>query len=111
MSKLTIHEAKPHLSRYLKHLEAGETILLCKHNVPLAEIRPLPQSRTTPHWSQLRGRYRFFVVPPRVWVPSPRWGEGQDEGHETENAFWVPLTLALSPLGEGIAERAFRKMS
>ncbi len=48
MIKLNIHEAKTHLSRYLKRLEAGETILLCKHNVPIAEIRPLPQLRTTP---------------------------------------------------------------
>ena len=48
MMKLNIHEARTHLSRYLKHLEAGETILLYKHNVPIAEIRPLPQQRTTP---------------------------------------------------------------
>ena len=48
MIKLNIHEAKTHLSRYLKRLEAGETILLCKHNVPIAEIRPLPQLRATP---------------------------------------------------------------
>lgn len=48
MIKLNVHEAKTHLSRYLKLIEAGETILLCKHNVPIAEIRPLPQVRTTP---------------------------------------------------------------
>ncbi|MGH8616013.1 MAG: type II toxin-antitoxin system Phd/YefM family antitoxin [Gammaproteobacteria bacterium] len=41
MLRLNIHEAKTHLSRYLPKLEAGETILLCKRNVPIAEIRPL----------------------------------------------------------------------
>ena len=41
MLKINIHEAKTHLSRYLPKLEAGETIILCKRNVPIAEIRPL----------------------------------------------------------------------
>lgn len=42
MIKLNIHEAKTHLSRYLDRLAKGETILLCKRTVPIAEIRPLP---------------------------------------------------------------------
>lgn len=41
MLKLNIHEAKTHLSRYLKRISRGETILLCKRNVPIAEIKPL----------------------------------------------------------------------
>lgn len=45
MIRLNIHEAKTHLSRYLGKLARGETILLCKRNVPIAEIRPLPPHR------------------------------------------------------------------
>jgi antitoxin (DNA-binding transcriptional repressor) of toxin-antitoxin stability system len=45
MIRLNIHEAKTHLSRYLDRLAGGETILLCKRNVPVAEIRPLPPER------------------------------------------------------------------
>ncbi len=41
MIKLNIHEAKTHLSKYLARLAKGETILLCKRNRPIAEIRPL----------------------------------------------------------------------
>ena len=41
MIRLNIHEAKRHLSKYLSNLERGETILLCKYNVPIAEIRPV----------------------------------------------------------------------
>lgn len=41
MIKLNVHEAKTHLSRYLRRLEEGETILLCRRNIPVAEIRPL----------------------------------------------------------------------
>ncbi len=48
MIRLNIHEAKTHLSRYLKRLEQGETILLCKRNVPIAEIRPLSEQRKQP---------------------------------------------------------------
>lgn len=46
MIKLNIHEAKTHLSRYLARLAKGETILLCRRNEPIAEIRPLLVRRT-----------------------------------------------------------------
>jgi len=62
-------EAKTHLSRYLKHLEAGETILLCRHNVPIAEIRPLPQQRQTPRpLGTAKGKVK---VPPGFFDPLP----------------------------------------
>ena len=48
MIRLNIHEAKTHLSRYLPLLEQGETIILCKRNVPIAEIKPLGKRRTKP---------------------------------------------------------------
>ncbi|MGH9675399.1 MAG: type II toxin-antitoxin system Phd/YefM family antitoxin [Bryobacteraceae bacterium] len=42
MIRLNIHQAKTHLSRYLRQLAKGEAIVLCRRNVPIAEIRPLP---------------------------------------------------------------------
>lgn len=45
MIKLNIHEAKTHLSRYLARLARGESILLCKRNIPTAEIRPTAPAR------------------------------------------------------------------
>jgi antitoxin (DNA-binding transcriptional repressor) of toxin-antitoxin stability system len=69
MIKLNIHEAKTHLSRYLKRLEAGETILLCRHNVPIAEIRPLAPQRTTPRpLGTAKGKVK---VPPEFFEPLP----------------------------------------
>jgi antitoxin (DNA-binding transcriptional repressor) of toxin-antitoxin stability system len=47
MIRLNIHEAKTHLSEYLDRLETGETIVLCKRNTPVAEIRALPRARKT----------------------------------------------------------------
>ena len=47
MIKVNIHQAKTHLSEYLERLAKGETIILCKRNIPVAEIRPLPRARQT----------------------------------------------------------------
>jgi antitoxin (DNA-binding transcriptional repressor) of toxin-antitoxin stability system len=60
MLKLNIFEAKTHLSRHIRRLAAGETILLCRRNVPIAEIRPLrlPPSKARPI-GLLKGRFKL----------------------------------------------------
>ncbi len=69
MIKLNVHEAKTHLSRYLEKLARGETILLCKRNIPIAEIRPLPQQRKKKRPIGLaKGK---FEVPPEFFEPLP----------------------------------------
>lgn len=40
---LNIHEAKAHLSEHLNLLKPGDSIILCRRNVPIAEIIPLHQ--------------------------------------------------------------------
>lgn len=78
MIRLNIHEAKTHLSRYLAELERGETILLCKRNVPIAEIRPLPSRRHTPRPVGLaKGR---ITVPDAFFEPLPEELEEAFEG-------------------------------
>lgn len=47
MIRINMSQLKTHLSRYLANLAEGETILLCKRNVPIAEIRRLPCKRKT----------------------------------------------------------------
>lgn len=39
--RLNIHEAKTHLSRYLSELKAGDRLILCRRNIPIAEVKPL----------------------------------------------------------------------
>ena len=69
MVRLNVHEAKTHLSRYLDRIARGETILLCKRNVPVAEIRPLPVRREEPRPIGLaKGR---FKVPRSFFKPLP----------------------------------------
>jgi prevent-host-death family protein len=43
MLRINVHEAKARLSHYLDKVEKGETILLCRRNLPIAELRPLPR--------------------------------------------------------------------
>lgn len=45
MSKLVnLHEAKAHLSELLDRVEAGETVIICRRNKPVAELKPVPSS-------------------------------------------------------------------
>jgi antitoxin (DNA-binding transcriptional repressor) of toxin-antitoxin stability system len=69
MIRINIHEAKIHLSRYLAKLAKEEVIVLCKRNVPIAEIRPLPTKRTKKRPVGLaRGQ---FEVPDSFFEPLP----------------------------------------
>lgn len=69
MIRLNIHEAKTHLSRHLKKLEEGEVIVLCKRNVPIAEIRPLPPRREGERPLGLAAE--TFQVPSSFFDPLP----------------------------------------
>ena len=69
MIKLNIHEAKTHLSRYLKRLRPGEKIILCKRNVPIAEILPLPAvKKRRPRIGLAKGE---FEIPESFYEPLP----------------------------------------
>ena len=43
MIKINISEAKAHFSRYIESVERCETVTVCRRNIPVADIRPLPQ--------------------------------------------------------------------
>lgn len=82
MIRLNMHQAKTHLSRYLLAVERGETIILCRRNIPIAEIRPLPAERREPRpVGLMRGE---FAVPETFFDPLPeemlRAFEGREGG-------------------------------
>ena len=68
MIKVNISDAKAHFSRYLESVESGETILLCRRNVPIAEIRPVPKR---PAQARPVGIDRGMVVPASFFEPLP----------------------------------------
>lgn len=68
MFKVNLTDAKTHFSRYLNSVEKGETIVVCRRNVPIAEIRPVPKSPV-----KLRpvGIDRGMTVPPDFFEALP----------------------------------------
>jgi len=47
MKKVNLYEAKAHLSALVDRVAEGESILICRRNVPAAELRPIPRPRRT----------------------------------------------------------------
>ena len=45
MTKLNIHEAKTHLSKYLRKVAAGEEVVICKNGEPVAQLIPFPKAK------------------------------------------------------------------
>ena len=70
MKRINIHDAKTHLSRYLEHVERGESFLVCRRNAPVAELRPVRRERTKARPVGLaKGTFR---VPATFFKPLPR---------------------------------------
>jgi antitoxin (DNA-binding transcriptional repressor) of toxin-antitoxin stability system len=48
MIRVNIHDAKTNFSRYLSQVQAGEVILICNRNIPIAEIRAVTTAKHKP---------------------------------------------------------------
>jgi len=67
--KANIHDVKTHLSKYLEELAEGETLVICKRNEPIAELKLLPKKNTAPRPMGLaKGMGR---IPDSFWDPLP----------------------------------------
>jgi len=70
MIKVNVHDAKTHFSEYVKRAMKGETILVCKRNLPVAELRGLqPEARKTRRLGFYKGKTH---IPPEFWDPLPQ---------------------------------------
>ncbi len=68
MIRVNLTEVRAHLSRYLKRVEQGETVILCRRNVPVAEIRALPRRALQP---RPVGIDRGMTIPAAFFEPLP----------------------------------------
>lgn len=69
MIRINIYEAKAKLSEYLARVEEGETVVICRRNVPVAELRGIVQAPAEPRPVGLaRG---LFEVPDSFSEPLP----------------------------------------
>lgn len=71
MVKTNLADAKARLSEYLDRALAGEHVVICRHNQPVAELRALAGARLDPRpIGPLPGR-PTFDVPPSFFEPLP----------------------------------------
>ena len=68
MIVINIHEAKAKLSEYLDAVANGESVVICKRNRPVAELRAVEQKRTEP---RPLGGTKGIVIPPSFFEPMP----------------------------------------
>ena len=68
MLRVNIAEAKARLSSVLDSVERGETVVLCRRNVPIAEIRALPG---LPAGERPVGIDRGMKIPASFFDPLP----------------------------------------
>jgi prevent-host-death family protein len=69
MIEVNIFEIKAKFAEYLDRVSKGETVLIYKHNRPVAELRGVPKRQSTPRpIGPLPGR-PAFSVPPSFFEP------------------------------------------
>ncbi len=67
MIRVTIHDAKTNLSKYLAQLKKEKKIILCRHNIPIAEIVPI-ENETEMEKRQIGLAKGEFTVPAAVRI-------------------------------------------
>ena len=69
MLKVNLFEVKAKLSEYVDRAARGERVVICRHNKPVAELRPIAETRTEPRViGPIRGR-PTFDLPPSFFAP------------------------------------------
>jgi len=69
MIRVNIAEAKATLSRLLRAVRSGEAVVICDHNVPVAELRALPTANRQKR--KLGPERPGFEIPPSFFEPLP----------------------------------------
>lgn len=94
MAKVNIFEIKAKLSEYLERAAGGERILICRHNKPVAELRPVDDARTDERpIGPLPGR-PTFDLPPSFFDALPDDELDLWEGVTTADPLRTPATGA-----------------
>jgi antitoxin (DNA-binding transcriptional repressor) of toxin-antitoxin stability system len=69
---LNINEIKTHFSSFLTKVSKGETVIVCKRNVPIAEIKPIAAPPNKKRPIGLAGReYPDFKISDAFFDPLP----------------------------------------
>lgn len=68
MKKVNVYEAKTTLPALLAEVEQGETVIICRRNVPVAALHAVPRARES---ARPVGLCAGFRVPPSFFEPLP----------------------------------------
>ena len=69
VKRVNMHDAKPHLPRYVAELEPGEGLVLCSRHEPVAELRAISKPSTQkPRLGVAKG---MFTIPDSFFDPLP----------------------------------------
>jgi len=72
MINLNLNEIKTHFSKYLAKVSKGETIVICKRNVPIAEIKSVTKVPQKKRPIGLAGKeYSNFEIDNSFFEPLP----------------------------------------
>jgi prevent-host-death family protein len=95
MIMVNIADAKARLSEYLEAVGQGETVVICRHNRPVAELRPIVASRTGP-------RDLTPMFPGETFLTDAFWEPmSEAELREWEGGDVFPARVAERPAGYG----------
>jgi prevent-host-death family protein len=104
MILVNIYEAKTKLSEYLEAASRGERVLICRHNRPVAELRPVDPGRSAPR--DLAPIYAGAVfTPPSFFEPLSSDEIDAWEGRSPTAATKVAESLAAFPSTPGARRR------
>ena len=80
MTRVTVHEAKTHLSRLLEEVEKGGEVVISRRDKPIARLVPIEQPRPERKPGRLKG---LIDIGPEFFEPLPeeelRAWEGLDD--------------------------------
>ena len=90
MLMVNMFEIKAKLSEYLDRAVAGERVLICRHNKPIAELRAVAEVRTDPRpIGPLPGRPTFDVAP-GFFEPMPEAELERWDGADATDPLGIP---------------------
>ena len=104
MIMVNIADVKARLSEYLEAVNQGETVVICRHNRPVAELRAIAAHRTGP-------RDLTPMFPGETFITDAFWEPMTDaEIREWEGGDVFPARVAERPVSYGKSQsRATKK--
>lgn len=69
MRTVNVHEAKAKFSEVLAATERGETVVICRRNVPIAEVRGIERINPMPRQPGLGPTAPGYQLPDTFWQP------------------------------------------